>query len=594
MLKSSERAGAQSTVFGAGKRARRAKLLPMTDHTYKRTVDATTRSTPTMWGSVVDGADMQLRRCCICSCAMPISLVRLISCILWLSSFTKATSEEKTPDETCTTKNDTLNTLLRVPRDCSVVMAPSDLSGWGLFAIKPLKKDSTPLYGDVVIPVSDPHPAHAAGMHLLIHDYLWDSTEVGQQYEGQHVMSILPGAGMLANGHAKHYSLLAEREPSVNDGGVTRQTSPLAGSFTLHHNLSFYLQRPVSVGEELLVTYGESWFRERDIKVDDAPPSLKHESWLRENGYCVDSMKPGVTPNQGRGAFATRALSKDSIVAPVPVLPLARASLQIVRQKQSGELLETKQLALNYCYGHPKSSLLLYPYSPIVNLINHSSKSPNVNLQWAENKEPLEWSAKRLLEERKSPGLLLELVALRDIQEGEEILLDYGEEWQQAWNAHVQQWKPTTEPYLPSFNVSVDVIKTEKEQRSDPYPDNIFTSCFYRYRTSEHLSQQQVSMDEWKDTDKNVMELKNLRPCAILEREGIDADDKPLYTVQIRNRFGLSEEERISKGKVHVVTNVPRHAIRFSDKLYTTDPYLEGAFRHEIGLLSFPTQWLDA
>ena len=172
----------------------------------------------------------------------------------------------------------------------------------------------------------------------MIHDYLWDPREVGQQYEGQAVISVLPGVGMLANGHA-NYSLLHGPEPTVSNAGVTRDANPVAGSFTLYHNLSFHLQRSVSVGEELLVTYGESWFRERNIGIDGPPPQAKEHDWLRENGYCVDNLEPGTTATIGRGAFATRFLPQGSVVAPVPVLPLTRQSLEMMRQKSREKFL---------------------------------------------------------------------------------------------------------------------------------------------------------------------------------------------------------------------------------------------------------------
>lgn len=507
--------------------------------------------------------------------------------LFWFDLVVGAT---ETRDDTCS--ND--RGALRVLDDCRVVMAPSDLQGWGLFALKEFQTNETPLYGDVVIPISDAHPAYASGMRLMIHDYLWDSQKVGQQYEGQTVVSVISGAGVLCNGHAKRYSLLAEREPLVGDAGLTRFSHAAAGSFTLYHNLSFYLQRQVGIGEELLVNYGEWWFRERNIPVDEPPPLPKPADWLRDNGYCVDNLKPGMTADKGRGAFATRLLFKDSIVAPVPVLPLSRQSLYVVRQKVSGEIFQTQQLLLNYCFGHNHSSLLLYPYSPIVNLINHSSKSPNVKLQWAvTSQDALQWPMDRILNQQESPGLLLELVALRDIDKGEEIVMNYGSAWQEAWMQHLNQWKPSSEPYVPSFNFSVDILRTEKELRDSPYPDNIFTSCFYKYRAKEHESSQNVTMDQWKASTPDVLDMANLRPCAILEREGVDESGKQLYTVQIRNRFGLRDKERLLKGRVHIVTHVPRRAIRFSDKLYTTDPHMEGTFRHEIGLPSFPTQWMD-
>jgi len=37
---------------------------------------------------------------------------------------------------------------------------------------------------------------------------------------------------------------------------------------------------------------------------------------------------------------------------------------------------------------------------------------------------------------------MLEFVASRDIQPGEEVFIDYGEEWQNAWDEHVKKWEP--------------------------------------------------------------------------------------------------------------------------------------------------------
>ena len=37
----------------------------------------------------------------------------------------------------------------------------------------------------------------------------------------------------------------------------------------------------------------------------------------------------------------------------------------------------SKQLLINYSFGHENSSLLFYPYGINVNYINHNSKSPN-------------------------------------------------------------------------------------------------------------------------------------------------------------------------------------------------------------------------
>jgi hypothetical protein len=63
----------------------------------------------------------------------------------------------------------------------------------------------------------------------------------------------------------------------------------------------------------------------------------------------------------------------------------------------------------------------------------------------------------------------------------------------------------------------------------------------------------------------------------------------------MKNRRGLKPEEVIPNGSLHIVNGVPRSAIRFMDKYYTTDQHLENAFRHEIQIPDeyFPSQWMD-
>jgi hypothetical protein len=256
----------------------------------------------------------------------------------------------------------------------------------------------------------------------------------------------------------------------------------------------------------------------------------------------------------------------------------------------------------------------------MVNLINHSSKRANVKLQWSSvNQQHALLSLEELYQintnsASSAGGLLLELVALRDVQSGEEILLDYGSTWQTYWDNHMEHWRPARDPYIPAsvWDDAISMLATQQEILSESkgggYPPNVITSCFYRY---EQAQQQQplstthnenhaakakdITTDEWKHF-KGIYELRNLRPCNVLQRHEADRTNRGYYyTVVIRNRYGLTPMERIPMGHMHIVTEVPRKAIRFSDKIYTTDQHLEGAFRQEIGLADelFPSQWMD-
>ena len=94
----------------------------------------------------------------------------------------------------------------------------------------------------------------------------------------------------------------------------------------------------------------------------------------------------------------------------------------------------------------------------------------------------------------------------------------------------------------------------------------------------------------WK-LSKGLYDLKHLRPCQVLRRNE-DAKGRSAYAVKMMNRPGLPDEEVIPD-KLHIVTHVPRSAIRFSDKKGTTDMHLPTAFRHELGLDVFPKQLMD-
>jgi hypothetical protein len=481
--------------------------------------------------------------------------------------------------------------------------------------------------GDVVIQIPDINPHHVHGIRRLLWEYLWDATETGGQYEGQKVMSMVPGIGMLANGDGTILSnVLPALRPDFDDGGLSRQQhSPGTGATTHYHNFTWFVQGEMEEGDELFINYGEGWFTERGFRL--SPPQNRKKltvTELRKDGYCLDNLKPGPSTirHACRGAFAARRLQRGSIVAPVPVIPLTSNSLLSVKHHESGRLVQSEQLLRNYCYGHSNSSLLLFPYSSMVNLINHpgDGQSPNVRLQWAQSSYQYFDTPFPVLQE-SSTRLLLELVALRDIEAGEELYMDYGKDWVDAWNSHLQNWEEEINEAVIIQSQQMNAhknhyrLRTLSEQRFDPYPDNVFTGCFYSYsnRTSYailQLEQQKakVATDQWKHI-KGIYETRNLRPCLVLDRHPTNtaADQKRQpddilykYNVRIMNYPGLPEKERIPPGIHYVVTDVPRNAIEFIDKIYTTDQHLPSAFRHHIGMIGededdviFPHQWMD-
>jgi hypothetical protein len=193
------------------------------------------------------------------------------------------------------------------------------------------------------------------------------------------------------------------------------------------------------------------------------PGRVKTKEWLEEHGMCLDNIRPGMSTirQAGRGAFATRRLAKGSVIAPLPVVQLRRYQMEVYKlcavEKADSDDEENEvfrigsQLLLNNCFGHPQSSLLLYPYSPVVNYRNHNRTIKNAELRWSNHpRHRKDWLDRRPadLEQEKYAGLIMEIVATRDIEAGEELFLDYGDEWEKAWQTYLSEWEPPAESYI--------------------------------------------------------------------------------------------------------------------------------------------------
>ena len=201
------------------------------------------------------------------------------------------------------------------------------------------------------------------------------------------------------------------------------------------------------------------------------------------------------------------------------------------------------------------------------------------------------------IKQMKHAGLMLEFIATKNIKVGDEIFLDYGTSWEKAWREHVNKWRPIDVDkedafiYPNIFDKATKMIKISREQQISPYPENFFTSCYYyRYRKRHQ------SIVRYNGTKTSLRD-EYLRPCMILDRHEHHRNGvkEYLYTVEIQNRFGLSEAQRIPQGEKHVVSHMPRYAIKFSSKVFTSDQHLGQAFRHAINIPDsvFPDKWLD-
>lgn len=273
------------------------------------------------------------------------------------------------------------------------------------------------------------------------------------------------------------------------------------------------------------------------------------------------------------GAFAMKEVQKGETVVPFPVLPVRRDVLDYEGNKSN-----KKQLLLNYCFGHPQSSMLLFPYSSSINFINHSD-TPNSYVTWSSSSMSNNDNFNSDVND-VSTGLIMEVVALRDIPAGEEVTINYGSAWVQAWDQHVRTWKVTDKDLIANpkvtakkmneeLNTNTGVkkpIKTISEREGNPYPKCVRTAC-YSYRTS----------GQYAFTPHQLMHVKF---CDVVDR----------YRKGGRYYYGA----KIS-GLDDIVTDIPEEAVVFMAGENCNDMHLENAFRHEMHVTDgmYPDIWLD-
>jgi hypothetical protein len=169
----------------------------------------------------------------------------------------------------------------------------------------------------------------------------------------------------------------------------------------------------------------------------------------REQGTAAHE-PTSTTPSPGNhqyGVYAGRSIPLGSMVTWGSFIAMHRTEL---RNPQDG----TDELLLNYCYGHANTSLILLPLVPMANAVNHAPTSAeddeqstiplaNVRVEWdsstGDPKEIFILPTTYLFQDNEmAVPLHVNYVALRDIKAGEELLLDYGPVWQEAWTKHME------------------------------------------------------------------------------------------------------------------------------------------------------------
>ena len=322
--------------------------------------------------------------------------------------------------------------------------------------------------------------------------------------------------------------------------------------------------------------------------------SIRPLEWLEEHGRCMDNIKDGVStvsPHAGRGAFANRFIPAGGLVAPAPLIHLPdRRILTMYDSISNNDLLrdeskpEHQQLLLNYCFGHHDSSVLLCPYGHLTALINHS-KEPNTKIVWAKEMRNPEWIQMTPSNwgGASHAGLSFDFVALRDIEEDEEILIDYGDEWEEAWQRHVREYDPPRRMYVPAFELNnMADLRIRTVEEGDYEKDGVYMFCRERYLKLAGFEPKETSTFE--DTEEE----KPLHPCRVSRRINDDS-----YVAEILERHSNGDRGTRDDVVKHVLMDIPRDAFYFKDGSYQREHHKEWSFRHEMRIPDsmFPDAW---
>lgn len=197
-------------------------------------------------------------------------------------------------------------------------------------------------------------------------------------------------------------------------------------------------------------------------------------------------------------------------------------------------------------------------------------------------------------------------------------LLD-GNEFEDAIRAYLNTFKPglryrSSSPALSSDYVPAErfselatsrLLRTEEEQKLDPYPENLAIHCH-----SDLLRKKSPGQNATKDTAEFYWEDREEGfPCRVLDRveeEHIRSNaaennesnaEGALYKVEMKvpsDELGILEGH---KTFTYIQRkNVTRRAIKFFNRPYTTDLHLRHTFRHPIGIPAeiLPSAWKNA
>jgi hypothetical protein len=166
-------------------------------------------------------------------------------------------------------------------------------------------------------------------------------------------------------------------------------------------------------------------------------------------------------------------------------------------------------------------------------------------------------------------------------------LLDYGDEWEAAWQKHVAEWVPipNSESYATSYELNRKLDEAVLTVDEGFYGNDKKFFCRESYRQMRGFAPHEGSS------------LADAHPCKVLFRSpNRDRFGEYRYIARIEfTTFADAAGSQVFETTHEYLFDLPRDAFFFQDVEYTRDHALENSFRHDLRIPDdiMPKAWLD-
>jgi hypothetical protein len=478
------------------------------------------------------------------------------------------------------------DTSLTLPQQCDLYMAPSTIpgAGLGIFTVSAkhrgdtigyqLKDATIPIDMESIIASSASNAAKDQAVHLL-RNYTWTRNENEDEVLVLGVESLMNSH--LAAANVKHYDSATVAVTDIPPGGeawsyygdhwfrarFSGNEEEMPGAEDYERAESFVRDtfRTVLQGKDEKTArrlWHTSITNVKDRRLLNAlPTSYDEAKQIALNGMsifhqqaqddlqedpkarCVDSIR--IVDGK---AYAARDFSAGSLITGSPLLHFVEGARYLPHQ------------FLERCFGSSESSLILCPYGPGIAAMAHlydkddstdDSSEPNVKMQWTpagqlhQKVGILESPVSDFLAYLE-PVTSIDFYAVNAIKEGESLRLPTTRLLPLAVD-HAAKWNQS---------LSTLILRTESEQRTNPYPANLELQCHQSIRDGS------AAAAAASDADDLLWNESTIVPCQIKKR---DVQNQSVVAYSVR---------AFLDGTWTRVTGVHRRYIRFVDVQFDT------------------------